>query len=151
MAIVPALGASHVPQLIYDPDKESYVCDRAGLFHEGETYGDEMPGVKGEGCHLFACGSEGDLFLTVKQDGLVLKTVRPGDFGLTGQQDLDALLVRGGQECITFYAPAKDISALLDQLKKAGVEPVAHASGAFTATGPKRPYVFNADAAIHPL
>lgn len=151
MPLLTVLGPQHTPKLVYDLEKESYVADRAGLMYQQETYGDEMPGVKGHGVHVFAAAAEGDAFLTVKEDATVLKNLRPTDYGLDGVNVLDGLLVKAGPERFTVITPAPDTLVMAGRIRDLGFEPVAHVKGIFQPGGPLKDYTFNPEAPVEKL
>lgn len=150
MPLVPALGATYVPQLVYIPDKDSYQCDRAGLFYDGHPYGDQGVGVKGEGCHLFAYEPMGDKFLTVSDDATLLKQIQPDDFGINGRENIGAILVHGGDERGTFYAPQSQLHWLANLLKNLQVTIAGTANDVFIAQGERQPYQFNTGGEVRP-
>ncbi len=151
MPLLTVLGPQHTPKLVFDPEKESYVADRAGLMYQQEPYGDEMPGVKGHGVHIFAAAAEGDAFLTVKEDNTVLKDLRPADYGIDGVNTLDAILIKAGTERCTMLTPTPDIMVLAGRIRELGFEPVAHIKGIFQPGGPQKNYTFNPDATVETL
>lgn len=151
MALVPVLGSTHSPQLVFLPDKDSYQSDRAGLFFDGQAFGDQGPGMKGEGCHLFASEALGDKFLIVTDDASVLKQIQPDDFGIHGEENLAVLLAIVGEEKCTVYVPDSQLSWLKGLLKNIQVVLKAEAKSAFIAQGKLKPYVFNSQAELIPL